>query len=125
MSMCRLSPSRKVNQGGVTLIGLLFWSILLCSAALVFMRVAPAVGEYRTILSMVKKVAHEGGGTVAEIRAAYNRAQQIEYGVSAVTAQDLEITKENDRVIVKFAYDKEIELISPVFLVIKFKGQSN
>jgi len=62
---------------------------------------------------------------VAEIRAAYNRAQQIEYGVSAVTAQDLEITKENDRVIVKFAYDKEIELISPVFLVIKFKGQSN
>jgi len=62
MSMCRLSPSRKVNQGGVTLIGLLFWSILLCSAALVFMRVAPAVGEYRTILSMVKKVAHEGGG---------------------------------------------------------------
>jgi len=109
----RLHAARPL-QAGITLIGLLFWSILICSLALVLMKVAPAVGEYRTILGMVNKVAHEGGNTVPEIRAAFGRAQQIEYGV----------TSENDQVIVKFAYDKEIELIPPVFLLIKFEGRS-
>lgn len=119
----RLHAARPL-QAGITLVGLLFWSILICSVALVLMKVAPAVGEYRTILGMVSKVAREGGSTVPEIRAAFGRAQQIEYGVTSLTAKDLEITKENDQVIVKFAYDKEIELISPVYLLIKFEGQS-
>jgi len=73
---------------------------------------------------MVNKVAKEGGSTVPEIRAAFERARQIEYGVTAVTGRDLEITKEGEQIVVRFAYDKEIELISPVFLLIKFEGQS-
>ena len=88
------------------------------------MKVIPALTEYRTIVSMVNKVAKEGGSTVPEIRAAFERARQIEYGVTAVTGRDLEITKEGEQIVVRFAYDKEIELISPVFLLIKFEGQS-
>lgn len=117
-------PSVPRSQAGITLVGLLFWAVLICSFALVLMKVAPAVGEYRTIQSMVNKVAHDGGHTVPEIRAAFDRAQQVEYGVTSVSARDLEITKENDQVIIRFAYDKEIELISPVFLLIKFQGHS-
>lgn len=44
--------------------------------------------------------------------------------MTAVTGRDLEITKEGEQIVVRFAYDKEIELISPVFLLIKFEGQS-
>ncbi|HYR26559.1 MAG TPA: DUF4845 domain-containing protein [Aquabacterium sp.] len=121
--MSRLSLSRR-RQSGITMIGLLFWAVVLCSGALLAMKVFPALSEYRTVLSMVNKVAHGGGSTVPEIRAAFDRAAQIEYGVTSVTSKDLEITKENDQVVVSFAYDKEIELISPVYLVIKFKGQS-
>jgi len=42
-----------------------------------------------------------------------------------LSAKDLIITKENDRVVVAFAYDKEVELVKPVFLLIKFEGRSN
>ncbi|WP_290871298.1 DUF4845 domain-containing protein [Aquabacterium sp.] len=117
-------PSVPRSQAGITLVGLLFWAVLICSFALVLMKVAPAVAEYRTIQSMVNKAAREGGHTVPEIRSAFDRAQQVEYGVTSVSARDLEITKENDQVIIRFAYDKEIELISPVFLLIKFQGHS-
>lgn len=112
------------RQSGITLIGLMFWAVLFCSVALVAMKVIPAVTEYRTVLTMVSKVAQTGGSTVPEIRAAFDRAAQIEYGVTSVQSRDLDITKENDKIVIKFAYDKEIELISPVYLLIKFQGQS-
>jgi len=111
------------RQSGITLIGLLFWAVLLGSSALVLMKVFPAVTEYRTIQSMVKKCAHEGGDTVPAIRACFDRAKSIEYGVD-LRASDLDISKENDEVVIKFAYDKEIELVSPVYLLIKFEGRS-
>ena len=39
-------------------------------------------------------------------------------------AKELDITKENDRVVISFAYEKEIELFGPVFLLIKYAGRS-
>lgn len=112
------------SQKGITLIGLLFWAVVVAAFALVLMKVFPAVTEYRTILSMVNKIAHDGGTTVSDIRASFDRAAAVEYGVTSIKASDLEITKEEDKVVIKFAYDREIELISPVFLLIKFQGQS-
>lgn len=120
-SFSRSAPSA---QSGITLIGLLFWAVLISSFALVLMKVFPAVTEYRTIQGMVNKAAHEGGGTVGEIRAAFDRSLQIEYGVTSIKSKDLDITKEDDKVVIKFAYDREIELIPPVYLLLKFEGQS-
>ncbi len=113
------------RQRGITLIGLLAWAFVICVVALIGMKVTPAVLEYQTIRGMVNKAAKEGGSTVAEIRAAYDRAAQIEYGVEAIkSGRDLDITKENEQIIIRFAYDKEIELLDPVYLLIKFEGQS-
>lgn len=112
------------GQSGITLVGLLFWAVLISAFALVLMKVFPAVTEYRTIQGMVNKAARDGGSTVADIRTAFDRSLQIEYGVTSITAKDLEITKEDDKVVVKFAYDREIELIPPVYLLLKFEGHS-
>ena len=60
-----------------------------------------------------------------EIRAAFERQKEIEYSITTISGKDLTITKENDKVVVTFAYDKEIELVKPVFLLIKFEGRSN
>lgn len=112
-------------QQGFTLIGLIFWAVVISMLALLVMKVAPALSEYRTIQSMVNKAAREGGSTVPEIRAAYDRYLQIEYGVEAIrSGRDLDVAKEDDKIVIRFAYDKEIALVDPVFLVIKFKGQS-
>jgi len=64
-------------QSGISLVGLLFWAVVLCCGALLVMKVIPAVTEYQTIKTMVNTVAKGGGGTVQEIRTAFDRAQQI------------------------------------------------
>ena len=59
-----------------------------------------------------------------EIRNAFERQKQIEYSISSISASDLEITKVNDKIVLRFAYNKEIELFDPVFLLIKYHGES-
>lgn len=110
-------------QRGFTLLGLLAWAIVIGFVALIGLRVFPSVNEYFTIQRAVNKIATEGGSTVAEIRAAFDRQKDIEYSISTISGRDLEITKENERVVVRFAYDKEIELFAPVYLLIKYQGE--
>ncbi|HEY2560325.1 MAG TPA: DUF4845 domain-containing protein [Caldimonas sp.] len=112
------------RQRGVTLFGLLFWAVVIGFVALIGMRVLPALNEYFTIKRTVNKVASEGS-TVADIRSAFEKQKDIEYSIVSITGRDLIITKENDKVVVSFAYDKEVELVKPVFLLIKFEGRSN
>ncbi len=112
------------RQRGVTLFGLLFWAVIVGFLALIGMRVLPALNEYFTIKRTVNKIASEGS-TVAEIRAAFEKQKDIEYSIVSITSKDLTITKENEKVVVSFAYDKEVELVKPVYLLIKFEGRSN
>jgi len=115
---------RPASQRGITLLGLVFWAVLISMTALVVMRVLPTLNEFATIQRAVTKVAAEGGSTVPEIRASFDRIRDIEYSIQSITGKDLDITKDNDRVVVRFAYDKEIELFGPVSLLIKYRGRS-
>ncbi len=121
MSVERQSAKR---QRGITLFGLMFWAIVVGAGALIVMKVLPTMNEYFTIQKAVNKIAQDGGTTVPEIRAAFERTKDIEYSIQSITAKDLNITKENDKVVISFAYDKEIELIKPVYLLIKYEGRS-
>ena len=112
------------QQRGVTLFGLMLWAIVIGFGALVGMKVLPTLNEYFTIKKAVNKIANEGAPTVSEIRAAFDRTATIEYSIQSIKAKDLNITKENEKIVISFAYDKEIELIAPVFILIKYEGRS-
>jgi hypothetical protein len=116
-------PARRC-QRGITLFGLLFWAVLVGFVAYVAVRTLPTVNEYLTIQRAVEKIATNSPGTVAEIRIAFDRQKDIEYAISSITGKDLKITKENDRVVIAYAYDKEVPLFGPVFLLIKYEGRS-
>ena len=118
------APALLRTQRGVTLFGLLFWAVVIGFLALVGLRVLPTMNEFFTIQRAVNKVAAEGISTVPAIRAAFDKQKDIEYSISSISGKDLNITKDNDKVIISFAYDKEIELMSPVFLLIKYEGRS-
>ena len=121
-----LKPRRAAaaRQRGITLFGLLFWALLVGSLVLVGLKVLPTVNEYFTIQRAVDKVATEGGTTVPQIRDAFDRQKQIEYSIVSISGKDLDISKEDERVVVRYAYEKEIELMGPVFLLIKYEGRS-
>ncbi|NUZ06963.1 DUF4845 domain-containing protein [Piscinibacter koreensis] len=112
-------------ERGITLIGLLFWAAVIGFVALIAMRVLPTLNEYFTIKQAVNKIAGEGAGTVAEVRNAFEKQRTIEYSITSISAKDLAITKEDEKIVISFAYDKEIELIKPVYLLIKYEGRSN
>lgn len=124
MNIVRSHNSGARRQRGISLFGLLFWAVVVSAAAVVLMKIFPAVNEYRTIQSMVNKLAQDGGTSVPEIRASFDKLRSVEYGVESVTSADLDISKEDDKIVIGFAYDKEIELFDPVYLLLKFKGES-
>src|SRR5688572_19005742 len=117
----RMRDRRRSNRAerGITLIGLLLWAILIAFVALMLVRAMPTVNEFATIQRAVRKIAREGPTTVPEIRAAFDRQREVEYSIVSITGKDLQVTKENDEVVIRFAYDKELEILAPVYLLIK------
>ncbi len=117
-----LAPRRA--QRGLTMFGLLFWAIVIGFFGYLLVRTLPTVNEYMTIQRAVTKIAATNPATVAEARNAFDRQRDIEYSISSITSKDLSITKENDKVVISFAYDKEVPIAGPVFLLIKYEGRS-
>lgn len=117
-------PIAARRQRGITLFGLLFWAGMIGLAAYVALRTMPTVFEYMTIQRSVEKIASTQPATVAEVRAAFDKQKELEYSITSIGGKDLVVTKENDRVVVGFTYDKEIPLFGPVFLLIKYEGRS-
>jgi len=116
------APRRR--QHGLTMFGLLFWAIVVGFVGYVAVVTLPTLNEYWTILRTINKIADSPPNTVGEVRAAFDRQKDIEYSIQSVSGRDLEVTKENDRLVIGFAYDKEIPLMGPVFLLIKYEGRT-
>ncbi len=114
-------PSR---QRGVSLLGLMVWAILLGFVAYVAMQVVPTVSEYWTIRRLVDKVAAGQPSSVPEARDTFDKLRQTEFFINSVVGSDLEISKQDDKVVIKFAYTKEIPLGGPAFLLMKYEGRS-
>lgn len=121
---CRTQHSPQSRQRGLTLFGLMFWAIVIGFLAYVLVRVLPTLNEYVTIQRAVEKIAAAQPATVAEARQAFDRQRDLEYAISAITSKDLQVTKENDKVVIGFAYNKEIPIYGPVFILIKYEGRS-
>ena len=120
----RPSHARRRGQRGVSLIGMLAWAVVVGFVGYVLVRTVPTLLEFQAIQKAVNNIAASPAPTVAGIRNAFERQKEIEYSIESISGKDLEITKENDRVVIRFAYDKELELVSPVFLLIKYEGSS-
>lgn len=120
----KTTPSRRRKQRGMSLIGLMAWAIIIGFIGYVAVRVLPTLNEYMTIQRAVDRVAAESPATVGEVRKAFDKQKDIEYSISSISGKDLEVTKENEKLVIRFAYDKEIPIVEPVYLLLKYKGRS-
>lgn len=116
--------SARSRQRGVTMFGLLFWALVVGFLAYLAVRVLPTVNEYATIQRAVEKIAASQPATVTEARQAFNKQRDLEYSISSISGEDLQITKENDQVVISFSYDKEVPIMGPVYILIKYEGRS-
>ena len=111
------------RQRGLTMVGMLVWAIVIGMLALFAARIVPTTIEYYTIVKALHKVSAQGGSTVPQVRAAFERQKEIDR-ITSISGKDLSVTKEGEEVVISFAYDSEIELLKPVYLLIKYEARS-
>jgi hypothetical protein len=109
------------KQRGATFLGLIVVGSVLVFGAIVGMQVVPTYIEFLAVEKAAKKSA--AGTTVAEVRSIFDKAAQID-DISSIAGKDLDVGKQGDKVVVSFAYQREIHLFGPAHLVMKYQGSS-
>ena len=101
--------------------GLLVVGILLALSGVVFAQVVPTYIEYMAVQKAVDKAA--AGETVAEVRSIFDKAATID-DIRTIAGKDLEVGKEGSKVVVSYAYERDIHLAGPAYLVMRYQGRS-
>jgi uncharacterized membrane protein len=112
----------KSGQRGISFLGLLIVASVIAMAGVVLAQVLPTALEFMAIQKAVQKAAVEGQ-TPAEIRAVFDKAGTID-DIKSLYSKDLDISKQGDKVVVAFSYEREIHLVGPAFLTLKYAGRS-
>lgn len=112
----------KSAQRGITFIGLLFIGGIVAVSGVILAQIVPTAIELQAIHKAARKAATEGG-TVADVREIFDRAATID-DIKSISGKDLNVTKNGDKVVVSFAYQREIHLAGPAWLTLKYEGQT-
>jgi hypothetical protein len=112
---------KKIKQHGISFIGVLFVVGVFAFAGVIAAQVLPTLIEFQAITKAASKAT--AGNSVAEVRAIFERASAID-DIKSISGKDLEVTKEGDKTVVAFAYDKEIHIAGPAYLLLKYTGRS-
>lgn len=111
----------RARQRGISFIGLLIVGALLAVAAVIGAEAFPTVVEYQAVVKAANKAA--AGNSVPEVRSLFDKAASID-NIKSISGKDLEVTKDGDKVVVSFAYQREIHLAGPAWLTLKYEGRS-
>ena len=116
-----MTVQRKSKQRGISFIGFVFVGSLLAMTGVVAAQVFPTFLEYQSITRAVNKARE--GQSVAEARMIFDKAAQID-DIKSISGKDIDVTKEGDKVVVSFAYEREVHLAGPAYLTLKYAGRS-
>ncbi len=109
------------RQRGMSLVGMTLVGVLLAGLGVVVAQVVPTVIEYQA----VKRAATRAGAasTINEARQLFDRSTEVD-NVSVISGRDIEVAREADGMRVRFAYERQIHLVGPAYLLLKYAGQS-
>ena len=110
----------------MSLIGMAIGAVVLGALLLVFLKVVPVVSEYmgiRRSISTVAAAADPQTATVAELRTAFSKRARVD-DITSVSSTDLDITKEDGKIVISVAYSRKVPLVANVSLLIDFSATS-
>ena len=116
-----MKRSSRSRQAGISFFGLVFVMAVLAALGVLVAQAVPTMIEYQAAVKAVNRA--KDAGNLAEIRAAFQKSADID-DVQSISAKDIAITKEGDRNVVSFAYNKEIHMFGPAFLLLKYAYQA-
>lgn len=109
------------RQRGLSFLGLLVVGGLLAVSGVIIAEIVPTAIEYQAVLKASDKARE--GTSVAEVRSIFDKAAAVD-NIKSITGKDIEVSKEDDKIVVKFAYQREIHLTGPAYLTLKYAGRS-
>ena len=111
----------KSRQRGLSFLGLLVIGGLLAVTGVIGAQILPTAIEYQAIVKAANKARE--GNSVAEVRRIFDNAAAVD-DIKSITGKDLDVSKVGDKVVVSFAYQREIHLTGPAYLTLKYTGRS-
>ena len=112
------------RQRGLSIVGLIFGSVVLVFVLLLGMKLFPPYLEFFTAKKHITQIAQEQrAGTVGAVRQAWQLKTAID-DVSAINEKDLEITKDGGEIVISFAYRKDVPLFANVGVYLDFAASS-
>jgi hypothetical protein len=111
----------KSRQKGISFITLIFILAVLAGVGSIALAAFPSFMEFQSVKKAVTKAAE--APTVVEVRKAFDRAADVD-NIKSIQGKDLEITREGDKFVVGFAYNKEFHIFGPAWLLMKYAGTS-
>jgi len=119
-NIARVVP--RSRQTGLSIIGLLFFGLIAVCLLLIGFRLVPGIVEYLAVDRAVQAIAQQDA-SVADLRDAFDRRAVVD-NITSISSKDLDITKNDGRVVISYAYVYQLHLLSNVRLVIDFSGSS-
>jgi hypothetical protein len=113
---------RQSHQRGMSMMSMLFFMVILAALGVLIAQAFPTVLEFQAVRRAIDK--SKGGSTPVEIRGLFDRAAQVD-NISSVGGKDLEITRTGSGFVIRFAYEREIHLFGPAYLLLKYSGGSD
>lgn len=110
------------KQQGITMIGMLLVAMLLVFVAIVVMKLVPAYVEYISIKKVFSAMVADPQLQDAKpslIRESYVRRASID-NITSLTANDLDITRDNGQLIISAQYHVEKPVYNNVGIYINF-----
>lgn len=114
------------SQSGVSLIGVMIGGAVLAALLLVGLKLIPVLSEYMGVkrsMAAVVAGANPQTATVSELRSAFTKRALVD-DVTTVTASDLDITKEDGRIVMSIEYSRKVKLFGNVSLLIDFSAST-
>lgn len=113
-------------QRGMTTIGWVVVLALVLSYVFIGIKVVPAYIEFFSVKKILATMAKDpgfGSMSAGELRKSFERRVAIDY-VSAVTSQDLDITKEDGENVVSVEYSQKIPLVHNISVLLDFSAST-
>ncbi|MDE0797831.1 MAG: DUF4845 domain-containing protein [Nitrosomonadaceae bacterium] len=114
------------RQRGMGLLALIFWALVSVFVFMVALKILPVYKENMAIKKTLSAMASDSilqNGEKWEIRKSFNERADID-DISSVNGGDLEIDKEDGRIVLGIAYSVKTPLFANISLYIDFNESS-
>ena len=112
------------RQFGITLIGFLFMAALVGGAGVLAFRSIPIYNEYFTVQKILRNIDLQNNeATPNNIRDQFDRKASADY-VYDIKGRDLDVTKENGRIIISINYQRTIPIAGNVSMLFDFDANN-